>query len=280
MGVMMSEAGGAPRCDNGHGTGTAAGPGGTAAGADGAGARDTATVTRLDLGYFIRPAAEAGLPYPRVEPVLAYLVRHPRGLLLFDSGIGAADPETEAHYRPRRRPLTGALAAAGVRAGDLALIVNCHLHFDHCGGNPLLPGVPVVVQRTELAAARAGGYTVDALIDFPGAVYEEIDGEQLLWPGVRVLPTPGHTDGHQSLLVETDDGPVLLAGQAYDTASDYGAALLARTAAADGAAPPLPPYPAWLDRVEEFGPRRVVFAHDASVRCSGGGPARPGAAGG
>ncbi len=131
----MSEAGGVPRCDNGHGEGTAAGPGGTAAGADGAGARDTVTVTRLDLGYFIRPAAEAGLPYPRVEPALAYLVRHPRGLL-------------------------------------------------------------------------------------------------------------------------------------------------ARTAAADGAAPPLPPYPAWLDRVGEFGPRRVVFAHDASVRCSGGGPARPGAAGG
>ncbi|ATL82391.1 hypothetical protein SMALA_2157 [Streptomyces malaysiensis subsp. malaysiensis] len=75
-------------------------------------ANDT-SVRRLDLGYFVRPAPETGGPEPRVEPVLAYLVRHDRGLVLFDTGIGAADPETEAHYRPRRRALPEALAAAG-----------------------------------------------------------------------------------------------------------------------------------------------------------------------
>jgi glyoxylase-like metal-dependent hydrolase (beta-lactamase superfamily II) len=46
--------------------------------------------------------------------VLAYLVQHDQGLILFDTGIGSADPETEAHYRPRRRALPEALAAAGV----------------------------------------------------------------------------------------------------------------------------------------------------------------------
>ncbi|MFJ2191795.1 N-acyl homoserine lactonase family protein [Kitasatospora sp. NPDC087861] len=223
-------------------------------------------IRRLDLGYFVRPASEVGGPEPRVEPVLAYLVHRPEGLLLFDTGIGAGDPETEAHYRPVRRPLPEALAAAGVGGADIDLVVNCHLHFDHCGGNPLLAGTPVLVQAAELAAARRGGYTIDALVDFPGADYRELDGETEVWPGVRILPTPGHTDGHQSLVVERPGGgAVVLAGQAYDFASEYGQAVLARRAAREGVAAPLPGYRAWLDRLAEYGPRRVLFAHDHAV---------------
>ncbi|MFF2541863.1 N-acyl homoserine lactonase family protein [Kitasatospora sp. NPDC058063] len=223
-------------------------------------------IRRLDLGYIVRPAAEAGGPEPRVEPVLAYLVRRPEGLLLFDTGIGGGEPETEAHYRPVRRPLPEALAAAGVAVGDIDLVVNCHLHFDHCGGNPLFAGTPVLVQAEELATARRGGYTIDALVDFPGAEYRELDGEAEVWPGVRVLPTPGHTGGHQSLLIDRPGGgPVLLAGQAYDFASQYGQAMLARRAAREGLAAPLPGYLAWLDRMAEHEPHRVLFAHDHAV---------------
>ncbi|MFB7472035.1 MBL fold metallo-hydrolase [Kitasatospora sp. NPDC056184] len=223
-------------------------------------------IRRLDLGYFFRPAGEAGNSGPRVEPVLAYLVRRPEGLLLFDTGLGEGDPEADAHYRPVRRPLTAALAAAGVAPGDLDAVVNCHLHFDHCGGNPLLAGVPVWVQAAELAEARAGGYTIDALVDFPGVRYREAAGEADVWPGVRVVPTPGHTAGHQSLVVAGPDGCTVLAGQAYDTASAYGAAVLARRAAREGVVgAPLPGYPAWLDRLAAVGPRRVLFAHDHAV---------------
>ncbi|MFF5447247.1 N-acyl homoserine lactonase family protein [Streptomyces sp. NPDC012888] len=227
-------------------------------------ANDTA-VRRLDLGYLVRPSSETGGPHPRVEPVLAYLVRHERGLILFDTGIGEADPGTEAHYRPRRRPLQAALAAAGASLADVTLVVNCHLHFDHCGGNPLLAGRPVLVQRAELATARRGGYTVDELVDFPGAVYEELTGETEVWPGVLVLPTPGHTEGHQSLVLRQQDGTVVLAGQAHDFASDFAADHLARQARLDGVEPPLPGYRSWLDRLAELDPRRVLFAHDASV---------------
>ncbi len=161
-------------------------------------------------------------------------------------------------------------ATAGVSVSDIDLVVNCHLHFDHCGGNPLFAGTPVLVQAGELATARGGGYTIDALVDFPGAHYRELDGETEVWPGVRVLPTPGHTGGHQSLLVDRpgsgpSGGPVLLAGQAYDFASEYGQAVLARRAAREGVAAPLPGYRAWLDRVAEYGPRRVLFAHDHAV---------------
>ncbi|MFG3321059.1 N-acyl homoserine lactonase family protein [Streptomyces sp. NPDC048171] len=222
-------------------------------------------VLRLDLGHFIRPAEETGGSRPRVEPVLAYLVRHERGLLLFDTGMGHADAGTEAHYRPRRRALPAALSAAGVAPDEITLVVNCHLHFDHCGGNPLLAGRPILVQGVELATARAGGHTFDALVDFPGAVYEELTGEAEVWPGVRIVPTPGHTAGHQSLVVGQDDGTVILAGQAHDFASEFGSDQLAREAALHGTAPPLPEYRPWLDRLADFDPRRVLFAHDCSV---------------
>ncbi|WP_411573674.1 N-acyl homoserine lactonase family protein [Streptomyces fradiae] len=267
------------------------------------------SVRRLDLGYFTRPAEEAGTPFPRVEPVLAYLVRHEAGLLLFDTGVGSGDPAADARYRPRRRNLREALAQAGAEPADLDLVVNCHLHFDHCGGNPLLAGRPVLVQRRELAEARAGGYTIDALVDFPGARYEELDGEAEVWPGVHVVPTPGHTDGHQSLVVERPEGAVVLVGQAFDFASEFASDEMARRAAlgapggagggapggtedsgapggtGDGGAPgaggaggAAVPYRPWLDRLAGFGPRRVVFAHD---RCAweGAMPAGGGAAG-
>ena len=222
-------------------------------------------VHRLDLGYFVRPAAETGGPQPRVEPVLAYLVRRDDGLILFDTGIGAADPETEAHYRPQRRPLESALATVGVAFADISLVVNCHLHFDHCGGNPLLAGKPILVQAAELAAARQGDYTIDELIDFPGATYEEIAGEAEVWPGVWIIPTPGHTDGHQSLVLRKSDGTVVLAGQAHDFASHFASDHLARQATLHGLEQPLPTFQPWLERLTDFDPRRVLFAHDCSV---------------
>ncbi|WP_269856700.1 N-acyl homoserine lactonase family protein [Streptomyces sp. RPT161] len=227
---------------------------------------ETTTVRRLDLGYVIRPASETGGSQPRVEPVLAYLVAHERGLLLFDTGIGAADPETEAHYRPQRRGLQDELAAAGVTLADISVVVNCHLHFDHCGGNPLLGGTPILVQDVELAMARRGDYTIDELVDFPGAVYEGLAGEAEIWPGVRIIPTPGHTNGHQSLVLRQPDGEtVVLAGQAHDFAFQFGSDHLARRASLRGVQPPLPTYRPWLDRLAEFHPRRVFFAHDFAV---------------
>ena len=98
-------------------------------------------IRRLDLGYFVRPASETGTGSPRVEPVLGYLVRlDDGGLLLFDTGLGQGEADLDAHYRPHRRGLDEALNAAGVQLSDVTMVVNCHLHFDHCGGNPELAG--------------------------------------------------------------------------------------------------------------------------------------------
>lgn len=220
---------------------------------------------RLDLGWFVRPGSETADGRPRVEPALGYLVRHGAELLLFDTGIGDAGPETDAHYRPHPRPLPAALAAAGVTPADVTLVVNCHLHFDHIGGNPLFPRTPILAQAAELALVRAGDHTPEPLFGFPGARYEELSGEAEIRPGLWIVPTPGHTAGHQSLVVRQPDGTVILAGQTHASASDFAAGRLAATAAAEGAAAPLPEPDGWPARLLEFDPRRVLFAHDASV---------------
>jgi len=223
-------------------------------------------IRRVRLGSFVRPAAETGTDSPQVEVVLAYAVRHPDGLLLFDTGLGQADEGTEAWYRPSRVPLPAALQTVGSSLADVDLVVNCHLHFDHCGGNPLLAGRPVFCQRTELETARTTeSYTVPALVDYAGVSYQELDGETEILPGVIVVPTPGHTAGHQALVVRCDDGTVVLAGQSHDHTSGFSSDALAVEARRAGTAEPLPLAPAWMERLLDLDPRRVLFAHDGAV---------------
>ncbi|GAB3594777.1 MBL fold metallo-hydrolase [Angustibacter peucedani] len=221
-------------------------------------------IDRLRLATFLRPGSETVDGLDRAEVVLAYLVHHPDGLVLLDTGMGS-HPDVDEHYRPRRRDLREALGATGTALDDVRLVVNCHLHFDHCGGNPLLAGTPVVAQRRELELAHQTDYTLPELVDHDGVRYELLDGGAELLPGLRVLATPGHTAGHQSLAVRTSDGTVVLAGQALDHASDLTAAVLARELHGSGADGPLPAYPSWLDDVLALDPRRVVFAHDEAV---------------
>lgn len=223
------------------------------------------SVHRLDYGYFVRPAAETGTGSPRVEPCLGYLVRHPDGLLLFDTGM-ATDDEVEQWYRPRRTDVADALAELGVAVTDIDVVSNCHLHLDHCGGNHLFAGRPIYVQSVELATARTQpGYTMAELIDIPGSDYRELSGDGELLPGVFAWPTPGHTAGHQSLVVRTTGGTVVVAGQSHDNATSFSADLLALRAHRDGHGQPLPAVPGWLERIRELDPARVVFAHDHSI---------------
>ena len=136
-----------------------------------------------------------------------HVVEHPDGLVLVDTGMIDSTPELDAEWHPtiypERIPREGVVA-----------VVNTHLHFDHCGGNRLFAGsgVPIYVQRAEREAAREPDYTIPEWVEFEGADYRELDGEAEIVPGVRVLPTPGHSPGHQSVLVDTEDGLVVVAG--------------------------------------------------------------------
>ncbi|WP_250027344.1 N-acyl homoserine lactonase family protein [Paractinoplanes maris] len=218
-----------------------------------------ATVRRINYGYFVRPSDETGTGMARVEPTLGYLVEHPSaGLILVDTGMGGNE-EVDAWYRPKRIALSAALKTAGAEVSDVRAVMNCHLHFDHCGGNVELTGRPVFAQRAELALARAvESHTLPELVDHPGARIEELDGDAEIAPGVHIVPTPGHTAGHQSLVVRRGDGTVIVAGQSHDNATLFTGDVLGRHAEVGA-------QPAWLDRLLAFDPKQIFFAHDNAV---------------
>ena len=219
-------------------------------------------IVRLHLGHFTMPE-DSRLPGERIV-VSAFLIRHPRGLFLFDTGIADGHAEAERLYRPVRRSLDVALAAAGASVADVRYVANCHLHLDHSGGNHRFPGVPIFAQKVEHAAAHQPDYTQpDKVVDFAGAAFELIEGDAQPIPGVSIVPTPGHVPGHQSLVVETRGGRVILAGQAMSDASEYARARFAWQL--DQAGHEHTPYPHWVARFASFDPWRVLFAHDLAV---------------
>lgn len=214
------------------------------------------------MGYVV---AAPGGPVPTGELVMlcAYVIRHPRGILLWDTGIGE-HPEVERLFQPVRWPLEAQLAPLGIRPEEVRVVGNCHLHFDHAGGNARFPGIPILAQRVEHeSAASVEDYTIPGIADFPGAAYELLAGDAPVWEGVRVVPTPGHTDGHQSLVVETRQGRVVLAGQSFNSASDFARARLAQELHQSGYQTDAD-YPPWMDVVQAFDPWRVLFAHDVA----------------
>lgn len=149
-------------------------------------------------------------------PVYVHLIDHPGGRVLVDTGMTELHPAV-ADMDPRLTPLD---AQGDVDLGSIDLVVNTHLHFDHCGGNRLFAGTPVYVQSTELEdALTRDDYTIREWVEAPGVEYMPVDGEHELLPGVRLLSTPGHTRGSQVVVVDTDAGPVVVAG---DTAVFHG----------------------------------------------------------
>lgn len=217
-------------------------------------------VERVHFGFIVPPegSRDAGQPIP----VCGYLVRHPSGLILFDTGFASVDQETRLRYQPRAEPVEQALARVRVRASDVSIVVNCHLHADHAGGNASFPGIPVYVQQAEVAAAQRADYTVATHTHrFDGAHLEILEGSAEILTGVRIIPTPGHSPGHQVLAVETRDGWLILAGQAYNSASEFGFAAYSHRLdrAGLGSVGNVPP---WMGEIERLQPTAVYFAHD------------------
>lgn len=142
-------------------------------------------------------------------PVYVHVIDHPQGRVLVDTGLTELHPAV-ADMDPRLRPLN---EQPDFDLAGIDLVVNTHLHFDHCGGNHLFAGKPVHVQRQELDDARThDDYTIREWVDAPGVQYVPVDGEFELLPGLRLVPAPGHTRGSQIVVVETDGQPVVVCG--------------------------------------------------------------------
>jgi N-acyl homoserine lactone hydrolase len=199
---------------------------------------------------------EAGL-------VVGYAVRHAGGVFLFDTGFALPEPELRTFYETYRvevRPVLEALADAGIVRDEVTAIANCHLHVDHCGQNALFPNVPIYVQPAEWAAATQPDYTVASALEFPGANYVHIEGDHEPAPRIRIFATPGHSPGHQSMVVESPEGPLLLAGQAVYSHGEWTGTEGARDGSVN--APDGPAYARSVARLRALNPNRVLFGHD------------------
>jgi glyoxylase-like metal-dependent hydrolase (beta-lactamase superfamily II) len=210
------------------------------------------------------PDAERELLGVEWWPSYGHAVEHPEGIFLFDNGAGFGNAEIDATFSPRVRPVEDALGEAGISLVDVTGAANCHLHFDHCGQNARLRGIPIFVQRTEWAMVREPDYTVPEWIDVPGLTYELLDGEAEVASGIRLVPTPGHTAGHQSLAIDASGGAIVLAGQAVQSREEWQGAE-GPDASGRSSAPDPDAYASSVDRLRQLDPVRVHFAHDPSI---------------
>jgi len=220
---------------------------------------DEVHVIALPMGEFtFRPDD----PWPgQTGVVVAYAIRHANGVFLFDTGIGLGNAEFDAYYMVRARALPDVLARAGLDEREITAIANCHLHADHAGQNLRFPGVPIYVQPAEWAVAHgAEEYTMLDWVDFPGADIRQVEGDHEPVPGIRVFATPGHSPGHQSLVVDSPDGPLLLAGQAVYSHGEWQGIDGAREGGSR--APNTDAYRRSVARLRALSPKRVLFGHD------------------
>ncbi len=192
----------------------------------------TASLYAITCGHLTIPTAFllAGREGATQVPITSYLIDHPRGRAIFDSGMHINTQDNPAAHvgdvlaalhqfdYGTGEDIAARLTAIDVDPGSVTHVINSHLHFDHCGGNALLPNATVVVQRPELAAAEEGGeFRGYVTADFDTGQHRQlIDGEHDLFGdgSVVLFGTYGHTPGHQSVRVGTEKGEFVLCGDA------------------------------------------------------------------
>jgi N-acyl homoserine lactone hydrolase len=142
-------------------------------------------------------------------PVYVHVIDHPEARVLVDTGMTQLHPAV-ADMDPRLFPLS---AQADFDLASIDIVINTHLHFDHCGGNHLFSGRPIYVQRRELEDARSEvDYTIRDWVEAPGVQYVPVDGTLELLPGLQLVSAPGHTRGSQVVVFETGGRSVVIGG--------------------------------------------------------------------
>ena len=198
-------------------------------------------------------------------PVHGFVIKHPRaGAILVDTGVGWPT-ELVKEWKIVNRRAADVLAEHDLSPADVKIVINSHLHFDHCGQNAIFKHAPFYIQRSELERARQDDQTPLEWFDFAGARFELIDGDAQIVEGVRVVATPGHTIGHQSVIVDTPDGGAVMIGDAAYTADIYREADKADLSKWRGQYSDREAWLDSLDKLHSMRPHAVHFCHDTKV---------------
>lgn len=198
-------------------------------------------------------------------PVHGFVIKHPRvGAIMVDTGVGWPT-ELVSEWKVVNRHMADAMAEHDLSPADVKIVINSHLHFDHCGQNAVFKHAPFYIQRSELLRARRQEKVTAEWFDFAGARFELLDGDAEIAPGVRAVATPGHTVGHQSVLVEVDGGPAIMIGDAAYTADIYTNGEQADLTRWNGQHANRRAWTRSLAKLQRLRPHAVHFCHDTRV---------------
>lgn len=186
------------------------------------------TVHAVRLGVINGDRSESVFGFPkgtRVDiPVFSAAIEGNGQRILVDTGL--SNPEhwssQNRHSIAPEEVLEVALARLNWKLEDVDMIINTHLHYDHCGNNLAFPNAQIYVSRREwdFAANPSNAQMPVYDLDWTGPDltymnYTLIDTDDYdVVRGVRVIQTPGHTPGHQSVIVKTDEGLLCVTGDA------------------------------------------------------------------
>lgn len=180
-------------------------------------------ITPLHLGTITRKKSNmidhCGSDAPTEFPLISFLLEGDGRRILVDTGGSEPDGKKWMPYvRTDSQTLEAQLRQHGVEPGAIDSVFFTHLHWDHAGNNACLPNAKFYVQREEYRFIRDAdqpGYERDLAL---ASEYELLDGDlENVLPGISVLFTPGHSVGSQTIVVETGNGRVALAGDLIPT---------------------------------------------------------------
>jgi N-acyl homoserine lactone hydrolase len=180
-----------------------------------------------DMGMFADTGEYDGKPGSIADP--CFLIRHPKGILLWDTGLGDKLAQNKAGLESGGIhlfvdvPLMDQLKALGLAAADINFIAFSHFHFDHTGNANAFAASTWIINKTELAFANGtptpiGSVDPDTISGYKNARTQMIDGDYDVFGdgSVRILKAPGHTPGHQVLQLKLKkSGNILLSGDLY-----------------------------------------------------------------
>ena len=196
--------------------------------------------------------------------VYATLIITSSATILVDTGVGSDNHYINKTFEPLPVSVEQALNEHGLQLADIDIVINSHLHFDHCGNNRLFPRPQFVIQEAEISIARSSRYTVNSWFDFTGADLHQVRGDKQIAPGVSVLSTPGHTPGHQSVLIEDNAGIQLIAAQAAFSIDEYQRGGDPEHQAHEGFTED---YVASIKRLKNLNAVQTFFSHQAPSDC-------------